>query len=133
MTRSEALKIRSMIEKAASVLGDSDAAAAPLLFPRWKSGAEYGVGERICHNGMLYKCITAHTSQADWEPSSAPSLFVRVSSPEEEYPEWICPTGAHDAYSMGDKVTWDGKKWISTVDPNVWEPGVSGWEEVADV
>lgn len=43
--------------------------------------------------------------------------------------EWIQPTGAHDAYAKGARVTHDGKKWVSLVDSNVWEPGVSGWEQ----
>ena len=51
--------------------------------------------------------------------------------PAPAYPEWVQPTGAHDAYALGDKVTWNGKTWESTVDANVWEPGVSGWREVA--
>ena len=47
-----------------------------------------------------------------------------------EFPEWRQPTGAHDAYSKGDKVSHNGKHWVSDVDGNVWEPGVYGWSEV---
>ena len=46
----------------------------------------------------------------------------------DEYPEWVQPTGAHDAYNIGDKVTHNGKTWVSDVDNNVWEPGVYGWK-----
>lgn len=49
----------------------------------------------------------------------------------EEYPAWVQPTGAHDAYPQGAKVSYNGKKWVSTVSGNVWAPGVYGWEEVA--
>lgn len=45
----------------------------------------------------------------------------------EEWPEWIQPTGAHDAYTKNAKVSHKSKKWVSTTDANVWEPGVSGW------
>lgn len=46
---------------------------------------------------------------------------------------WRQPTGAHDAYPLDWKVSHDGKNWKSTVQSNVWEPGVSGWrEEVAE-
>jgi len=45
--------------------------------------------------------------------------------------EWVQPTGAHDAYLKGDEVEHDDKLWVSTVDYNVWEPGVSGWREKA--
>ena len=39
------------------------------------------------------------------------------------------PIGAHDAYAKGDKTSHNSKNWVSTVDNNVWEPGVYGWEE----
>ena len=57
-----------------------------------------------------------------------PALWTAVSI--DEYPAWVQPTGAHDAYSKGDKVTHNGKRWTSTADANVWEPGVYGWTEV---
>ena len=58
-----------------------------------------------------------------------PALWTAVSL--DEYPAWVQPTGAHDAYSKGDKVTHNGKRWTSDVDNNTWEPGVYGWTEVA--
>jgi hypothetical protein len=42
---------------------------------------------------------------------------------------WVQPTGAHDAYSVGARVTHVEKVWVSDVDDNVWEPGVYGWTE----
>ena len=49
----------------------------------------------------------------------------------EEWPEWVQPTGAHDAYSTGDKVTFNGKHYTSLIDGNVWSPDTypAGWEE----
>ena len=73
----------------------------------------------------LYKCIQAHTSQADWDPENAVSLWTHTSV--EEWPEWIQPTGAQDAYNKGDKVIYNGTKYVSDVDANVWAPGVYGW------
>lgn len=58
------------------------------------------------------------------------SLWTPVSDPAEEWPEWSQPVGAHDAYSKDAKVSHNGKHWTSTVDSNVWEPGVYGWTEV---
>ena len=72
----------------------------------------------------------AHTSQADWTPDKTASLWTPVSDPAEEWPEWSQPVGAHDAYSKDAKVSHNGKHWTSTVDSNVWEPGVYGWTEV---
>lgn len=45
---------------------------------------------------------------------------------------WEQPLGAHDAYAKGDLVTHDGVRWVSTVTPNVWEPGVSGWHRAPE-
>ena len=86
-------------------------------------------GKIVCYGDALYKVIIPHTAQADWTPSEAISLFIKVSI--AEYPEWVQPTGAHDAYNKGDKVAYDGKHWVSTADANVWQPGVYGWEEEA--
>lgn len=54
--------------------------------------------------------------------------------PIEEYPEFVQPTGAHDAYKIGDKITYNGKKYICKLDNCVWAPDVypAGWEEVAE-
>ena len=62
---------------------------------------------------------------------ATPALWVVVSI--DEYPEWVQPTGAHDAYNIGDKVTHNGKTWVSDVDNNVWEPGVYGWKGIMDI
>ena len=88
----------------------------------------YEVGDRRQYEGLLYRCVQAHTSQTDWMPPAVPALWVRTST--EEWPEWIQPTGAHDAYNTGDKVSHLGKHWISLIDANVYEPSVYGWEEV---
>lgn len=102
------------------------------LFAPWVYPAAYQSGNLRRYNGRLYKCISDHTSQADWAPDVAVSLWVATSDPAEEYPAWSQPVGAHDAYNTGDKVTHNEKKWASTCDGNVWEPGVYGWEEVSE-
>ena len=54
-------------------------------------------------------------------------------SPEpEEWPAWVQPTGAHDCYNTGDKVTYNGKHYVSKLDGNVWSPDAypAGWEAV---
>lgn len=43
-------------------------------------------------------------------------------------PAWIQPTGAHDAYPQGARVTHAGQVWVSIVPNNIWAPGVFGWE-----
>lgn len=97
-------------------------------YKQWTAGENLTVGVRRAYEGLLYEVIQAHTTQTGWEPPNVPALFKRVWT--EEYPEWVQPTGSHDAYAKDDKVSHNGKKWVSTVDGNVWEPGVYGWEEI---
>ena len=130
ITRMKARALRRMIEKASISLTDTDALEAVELFPRWSESASYSVGDRVSYDGTLYKCLTAHTAQSTWTPSDSPSLWVRVDDPSIEWPEWVQPTGATDAYAKGAKVSHNDKHWISDVDANVWEPGVYGWAEV---
>lgn len=130
MKRSELIKIRELIERAAASLADDDAVQAPALFPAWEVNQAYTVGERLAYKSKLYKVLQAHTSQADWTPDTAVSLYVEVAKPGE-IPVWKQPSGAQDAYNKGDKVHYpdaEGPVYISTIDANVWAPGVYGWE-----
>lgn len=102
------------------------------MFAMWETDIAYAVGNiRRYRDGKLYRCLQAHTSQPDWTPDVAVSLWVCISDPAEEWPAWSQPVGAHDAYANGAKVSHKNKHWISTCDANVWEPGVYGWEESA--
>ena len=123
--------LRPYIEKAAISLTDEDALQAVELFPQWVVEHAYVVGERLQYNGVLYRVVQAHTSQADWTPDITPALFVVVSL--DEWPEFVQPTGAHDAYNKGDKVTFEGKHYISLIDGNVYSPAAypAGWQEQA--
>ena len=123
--------LRPYIEKASISLPDEDALQAVELFPQWVTGHSYVVNDRLQYNGILYRVVQAHTSQADWTPDITPALFVIVSL--EEWPEFVQPTGAHDAYNKGDKVTFEGKHYISLIDGNVFSPAEypAGWQEQA--
>ena len=121
--------LRPYIEKASVSLADEDALQAVELFPQWVTGHAYAVDERLQYNGVLYRVVQAHTSQADWMPDKTPALFVTVSL--DEWTEFVQPTGAHDAYKKGDKVTFEGKHYISLIDANVYSPTAypAGWQE----
>ena len=99
-------------------------------FPEWQADVSYAQSDIVSYGGKLYRCNQAHTSQADWTPDTAVSLWKQIGDPTVEYPEWSQPLGAFDAYAAGAKVSHNGKNWVSTVDNNVWEPGVYGWDEV---
>lgn len=125
ITLEKARKLREMIVKASTFLTDEDALDSIELYPKWEVGKEYEKDFRLRYEDVLYKVLQNHTSQADWTPDTAVSLYVKVSI--EEFPEWVQPQGSHDAYNTGDKVTHNGQHWISLIDANVYEPGVYGW------
>lgn len=101
------------------------------LFAQWAYPVAYKTGNIRQQGGKLYKCLQDHTSQETWTPEDSPSLWVGISDPAEEWPEWSQPVGSTDAYAKGAKVSHNGKHWTSNVDANVWEPGVYGWTEAS--
>lgn len=119
--------IRSMREGA----DDELAIGSQDIYPEWrKEGEPYSVGDRVLYHEVLYSCLQAHTSQNDWNPADAASLWARVLIPNEnEIPEWEQPDSTN-AYKTGDKVTHNGQTWESLVDNNVWEPGIVGTESL---
>ena len=128
MTRSEAEAIIAALVTLRESATDDQALSVPVLYPAWRSGVAYVTGQRVMRNGVLYKVLQDHTSQDDWAPDAAYSLFAQVLIPEAEtIPEWEQPDSTNP-YSKGDKVTHNGKTWMSDIDNNVWEPGVYGWE-----
>lgn len=116
---------------------DEQAAATPELYPTWSAADKYAVGDRRRYNGVLYKCLQAHTGQSDWTPTAAPSLWAKVlvetdeSGQQTTIKEWEQPDSTNP-YSKGDKVTYKGKTYESSVDNNVWSPEAypAGWVEV---
>ena len=126
MTRAKVKQLRQLIEQLAITLDDETALTGVELFPAWVVDKAYTVNDRAQYNGTLYKCIQAHTSQSDWMPSATPALWKTVSL--DEYPEWVQPTGAHDAYNIGDKVTYNGQHYVCTSNANVYAPDVYGWD-----
>ena len=100
------------------------------FYPEWANGTAYTVGYKVQYKGTLFKVLQDHTSQDGWEPNNAPSLWAKVLIPDENViPEWEQPDSTNP-YMTGDKVTHNGKTWVSDVDNNVWEPGVYGWVEI---
>ena len=120
----------------AETLSDAQALQVPMLFDDFDgNGVAYKVGKRIMFEGVLYKVIQAHTSQAEWTPIAAPSLFAKVinetidgSIPEFEQPDSTNP------YMKGDKVIFNGKVYESLIDNNVYSPEAypAGWKEITE-
>ena len=132
MTRGEAYAIQDAILKLRSQATDEEAIEFIAIYPKWKSGKEYKVNDRVVYNGTLYRVISEHCAQPTWEPDAAVSLFAKILIPDNnKIYEWEQPDSTNP-YSTGDKVSHNGKVWISIIDNNVWEPGVCGWEEISE-
>ena len=109
------------------------AVAAVKTHADWRAGLSVLAGEvylyPVDHN--LYQVIQSHTTQEDWDPVTAKALYKRYYEPDDDPWEWIQPLGAHDAYPMGAVVLRNSDVWLSTIDANVWEPGVYGWTNLS--
>lgn len=128
MNKVKVLNLRKAIELSSISLPDEIALTATELFPIWTSNNHYNVNDRVQYNNILYKVLQEHDSQATWTPSDSPSLFAQVLVKDDEILEWIQPDSTNP-YMKGDKVLHNGKTWESSVDNNVWKPGVYGWIE----
>lgn len=112
---------------------DEQAFIMRYLYPEWSADSvAYNKNDRIIYLDKLYKVLQNHTSQADWTPDTASSLYVEITDPAEEWPEFKQPTGAHDAYAKDSKVTFEGKHYKSLIDANVYSPTAypQGWKLV---
>lgn len=97
----------------------------------------YKAGEMmVWTDGTVYRCA----QDTVYSPDTYAQAWARVTAGGTEepetpvtptYPAWVQPTGGHDAYKVGDRVTHQGKVWESTANGNVWVPGVYGWVVVA--
>lgn len=112
-------------------LSDEAAYNVRYMFDEWLNNYSYKKGTKVNFNQKFYKCLQNHVSQEDWNPSVATSLWVEISDPQIEFPNWKQPTGSHDAYSKGDKVSFFNNKYVSNVDDNVWKPTDYGWSNIS--
>lgn len=115
-------------------LPDDQAMEVADLYPEWVAMKAYAVDEIVKYGvnaygeTQLYKVIQAHTSQEDWKPDVTASLYKAIGFTDDGVSIWTQPLGSTDAYMTGDVVSYEDQLWISTVDYNVWQPGVYGWE-----
>lgn len=102
--------------------------ANPQFYNPWESGEPVQIGERRRdpNNGLVYE-VYALAGDNLYPPHQVLNIWRRVW--DEEWPEWVQPLGAHDAYAFGAKVKHNGKKWTSDIKANTYEPGVYGWSE----
>ncbi|MBQ2785916.1 MAG: hypothetical protein IJF02_05385, partial [Oscillospiraceae bacterium] len=95
-------QFRKAVQLFAASLTDEQAMEIATIYDPWAVGKSYSVGEFVTYgensvgDPQLYKVVQAHTSQADWTPDTAVSLFTAIGLDEKGYPVWSQPTGAHD-------------------------------------
>ena len=99
------------------------------LYESYQVDKQYKEDDIFKYDGKLYKVIQEHTSQEGWLPLELPALYLNMM-PENVIPEWIQPTGSHDAYNVGDKVIYEGDVYESIIDGNTWSPKdyPQGWK-----
>ena len=110
------------------------------LFPQWRELIGKTIAKEdtpyLMHGDDFYMVNQGHLVQEIWPPGEGTeSIYSLVAEPGTIAP-WVQPLGAHDAYNKpgsgkekSDPVSHNGKTWISTLDGNIWEPGVYGWVE----
>lgn len=131
-------QFRKALQMFAASLDDEKAMEVATVFDAWETGKAYAIGEFVTYgtnavgDPQLYKVAQAHTSQDDWTPDTAASLFTAIGLDDSGYPVWSQPTGAHDAYNTGDVVNYNGTLYQSVIDGNTYSPDAypAGWEIV---
>ena len=141
IANNEAIDFRTTVDALIQTMTDEEAIASQVLFPNWQSGKSYTLNERVRYGGKLYKVLQSHTSQSNWTPDKAPSLFAEIltatvdpgtgEAKEDDVKEWTQPDSTNP-YMKGDKVTYNGKTYESMIDNNTWAPDAypQGWKEV---
>ena len=127
--------IKMVARIVASSFTDEQAVLVKDIYETWRPDTAYKTGQYLVYNGDLYKVNQDHTSQSDWLPGvGTDSLYTAVKLNTEGYPVWSMPSGAHDAYNIGDIVEYNGVLYKSLIDGNVWSPDAypQGWEETDD-
>ena len=116
MTRAKAKQLRQLIERIAVTLDDETALTGVELFPMWAIGRAYATGDRVQHGGTLYKCVQAHTSQADWTPENAPALWTEICETHAGTLTDPIPYSGNMALESGKYYSQSGAVYLCTRD-----------------
>lgn len=125
---------------ATSLEDEATMMSIPSVYPEYKVGVAYKTKDKFRYgtnavgDPQLYQVLQDHTSAAEWTPDSATSLYKKIGVSDDGTPLWVQPLGATDAYNIGDQVMYNGKKYESLINANVWAPDVypAGWKLVED-
>ena len=127
-------QMRKAIQLYIAALDEDDALMVATVYPEWAANVKYKnkewvkYGQNTMGDPILYQILSDHTSQAQYPPDIDNTHYKKVGETADGTPKWVQPVGAVDAYDKGDIVDYNGVKYISTIDANVWAPDVYGWE-----
>lgn len=127
-------QMRKAIQLYIAALDEDDALMVATVYPEWAANVKYKnkewvkYGQNTMGDPILYQILSDHTSQAQYPPDVDNTHYKKVGETADGTPKWVQPVGAVDAYDKGDIVDYNGVKYISTIDANVWAPDVYGWE-----
>ena len=98
----------------------------------WVANEQVIAGDERIYGGKNYLCLQSHQTLTSWTPDVTPALWKLIA---EDIPVWKQPTGAHDAYQIGDKVhfpTINDPVYESLIDYNVYSPLTypAGWKKL---
>ena len=131
----EAVEVRDAIDIFLATVPDEEVESVKVLFPQWKVGIYYKMNTRVRFKENVYKILQAHTSQEDWMPDVAVSLYAPLLINEEtnEILKWAQPDSTNP-YMIGDKVIFEEKIYESLIDNNIWSPAdyPTGWQEITE-
>ena len=131
----EAIEVRDAIDTFLATVPDEEVESVKVLFPQWKVGTHYEMNTRVRFKENVYKIQQAHTSQEDWMPDVAVSLYAPLLIDEEtnEILEWAQPDSTNP-YMIGDRVIFEKKIYESLIDNNTWAPAAypAGWQEITE-
>lgn len=136
-------QLRKALQFYCRCLSDEEAMIVATVYEAWKTDTKYEIddirsyGVNDVGDPQLYRCVQAHISQDDWTPDVAVSLWVAIGVADDGIAVWSQPTGAHDAYNIGDRVHFPDKTdpvYESLIDGNVYSPETypQGWEMISE-
>lgn len=134
MKRSEAIRLRAIVETAAVSLDDKTASEAATLFPRLKGdGTLVKAGTRINHNGTIKRAAVDVWDTTENNPDNAPTLWEDIAY-RAGYRIAPVTFTATNAASKGERLWFGDALYESLIDGNVYTPEqyAAGWEMVSE-
>lgn len=108
-----------MVRAQINTLPVDDATALRMVayYPEWTAGTAYAAGDRLVHNGDLYKVLQAHTAQETWLPGTGTeSLYTRIDEQHDGTKYDPIPYNGNMALKAGKYYSQSGKTYLCNRD-----------------